>query len=63
LVSNDDILRVLGRLEEKVDAVADRLNCFEGEFDSDRRARSDSRQEIRIITRGRLNRQGTPADK
>lgn len=46
MASNDDILRALGRLEAKVDAVAIRLDRFEEEFDTDRRSSSDSRQRI-----------------
>jgi len=46
VASNDDILRALGRLEAKVDAVAIRLDRFEEEFDTDRRSSSDSRQRI-----------------
>lgn len=44
--SNDDILRVLGRLEEKVDGVGKRLDKFEQEFTEERRNSSDSRHRI-----------------
>ncbi len=46
MVSNDDILRALGRMEGKVDAVVDRLDRFEGEFRADRRSSSESRNRI-----------------
>ncbi len=46
MVSNDDILRALGRLEGKVDALDDRLDRFETEFSSERRSSSESRNRI-----------------
>ncbi|CAD7036241.1 membrane protein [Pseudorhizobium halotolerans] len=44
--SNDDILRVLGRLEEKVDGVGKRLDRFEREFTEERRSSSESRHRL-----------------
>jgi len=44
--SNDDILRVLGRLEEKVDGVGRRIDRFEQEFTEERRSSSESRHRI-----------------
>lgn len=39
-------MRVLGRLEGKVDAVVDRIDKFEREFASERKASSESRHDI-----------------
>ncbi|MFN7091525.1 MAG: DUF1515 domain-containing protein [Allorhizobium sp.] len=44
--SNEDILRVLGRVEEKVDGVGRRLDRFEEEFGAERRSSSESRHRI-----------------
>ena len=44
--SHDDILRVLGRLEEKVDGVGRRLDRFEQEFTEERRNSSESRHRL-----------------
>ncbi|HEV7436845.1 MAG TPA: hypothetical protein VGO22_18570 [Pseudorhizobium sp.] len=44
--SNDDTLRVLGRLEEKVDGVGKRLDRFEQEFTDERRSSSESRHRL-----------------
>ena len=46
MASNDDILRALGHIEGKIEAIDDRLQRFESEFSQERRSSSDSRSRI-----------------
>ncbi len=43
MATNDELMRILGRVENKVDGMAERLDRFEIELSEDRKATSESR--------------------